>query len=108
MGGGGGGFDSKRAGAKGLAFGRGAVFVAVLRGGAKPLLPPFVDVGSWNLAILLLDSLRCLLPLRVACCVRGRCALVPQERRAGRSDARKVDVALRCDVGHCCTGAVLV
>ena len=51
MGGGGGGFDSKRAGAKGLAFGRGAVFVAVLRGGAKPLLPPFVDVGSWNLAM---------------------------------------------------------
>jgi len=51
VGGGGGGFDSKRAGAKGLAFGRGAVFVAVLRGGAKPLLPPFVDVRSWNLAM---------------------------------------------------------
>ena len=29
----------------------GAVFVAVLRGGAKPLLPPFVDVGSWTLAM---------------------------------------------------------
>ena len=39
-------------GAKGLAFGRGAVLVAVLRGGAKTLLPPFVDVGSWNLAMV--------------------------------------------------------
>ena len=76
MGGGGGGFDSKRAGAKGLAFGRGAVFVAVLRGGAKPLLPPFVDVGSWNLAIIscVLRVSRCFCAALSACAAEALCA----------------------------------
>ena len=102
MGGGGGGFDSKRAGAKGLAFGRGAVFVAVLRGGAKPLLPPFVDVGSWNLAIL---------SCWWFCAALSACAadalLVPQSV-ARRSDARKAVLPQRLLCQHCYTSATLV